>query len=107
LYALESIFVLRRVEISGGVKSKTYYFEDQAESHFFNKDQSRMSSLEGIVFRHLRAQCNYGLKVIEGDIPSPSEKQSANSYLRKTPNSKVLFVSASVKDFNIVDSNRF
>jgi predicted AAA+ superfamily ATPase len=133
LYALESIFLIRRVKIEGGTNSKTYYLEDQAEFSHFRTKQDEINSLEGLVFRNARVQFHYGLKnpysitqhlsrsksrvpfvfhqnnqalglkVIESDKPTLADIQSGNSFLKTNGSAKLLFVSSLINHFEILN----
>jgi len=132
LYALESIFVLRQVSISGGIKSKTYYFEDQGEYRYFAPTQNLKRQIEGLVFRHARVQFQYGIQepyqinqylsrskarvpfvISQGDRklgllpiltkePTHAERQAGNSMMRSYGSSKVLFLSPIATEFQVL-----
>lgn len=67
IYALESVFLIRRLPIRGGLKNFTIRLEDQGESHFLrSNEKSSNTSLiewEGLLYRHIRSQFTYKLGI--------------------------------------------
>jgi predicted AAA+ superfamily ATPase len=67
IYALESVFLIRKLPIKGGKKNFVIRLEDQAESHFLRStEKSSTTSLiewEGLLYRHIRAQFVYKLGI--------------------------------------------
>jgi predicted AAA+ superfamily ATPase len=63
LFALESVFLLRRLPIEGGRKGHIAFLEDQAESYFLQQKDSQPSpaDLEGLLYRNIRVQFMYRL----------------------------------------------
>lgn len=60
LYALEAIFLIRRIPIEGGSPTFSILFEDQAESHFFSEGALPLSTqLASLVYRCLRTEFFY------------------------------------------------
>jgi predicted AAA+ superfamily ATPase len=60
LYALEAIFLVRRVSIEGDARGFSYFLEDQAESRFLSSQkQSREVQLLGLLYRNLRCEFFY------------------------------------------------
>jgi predicted AAA+ superfamily ATPase len=60
LFALESIFLIRRIPIYGGSKGEIILFEDQLEERILaNKQTSIEEQLCSLVYRNLRAQFQY------------------------------------------------
>ena len=62
LYALEAIFLIRRIPIEGSTQGGTVFFEDQAE-HAFNSEQklTELEKLTHFCFTNLRSQFEYRL----------------------------------------------
>jgi predicted AAA+ superfamily ATPase len=60
LYALESIFLIRRIPLgSGGQKGFVCYLEDQAEALFLDSQKSLQTQIEGLIYRNSRVHFNY------------------------------------------------
>ncbi len=63
IYALESVFVVRRLPIEGGMKGFTLLFEDQGESYYFTKNSlDRSIQLTHLLFRNIRTEFFYRLE---------------------------------------------
>ena len=68
LYAFESVFLIRRLEIFGGRRGFVVYLEDQAECAYLQgRSRDEQLNFEGLLYRNLRAQFRYaiGLKTRE------------------------------------------
>jgi predicted AAA+ superfamily ATPase len=62
LYALESIFLIRRLKVEGSYSGEIYYLEDQAESLQLSQNiLSHFEYYEQLVYRNLRAQLFYNM----------------------------------------------
>lgn len=62
LYALESIFLIRRIPIFGGSKGEIILMEDQLEEKLLSKTRWGMKEqLSSLIFRNMRAQFHYRL----------------------------------------------
>jgi hypothetical protein len=62
LYALESIFLIRRLKVEGSYSGEIYYLEDQAESLQLSQNiLSHFEYYEQLVYRNLRAQLFYNV----------------------------------------------
>lgn len=60
LYALESIFLIRRIPLgAGGQKGFVCYLEDQAEALFLDPEKSISTQTEGLIYRNSRVHFNY------------------------------------------------
>lgn len=62
LYALEAIFLIRRLKVEGSYAAEVYYLEDQAESlHLSQNSLSDFEYFEQMIYRNLRAQLFYNI----------------------------------------------
>lgn len=62
LYALESIFLIRRLKVEGSYTGEVYYLEDQAESLQLSQNSlSDFDYYEQLIYRNLRAQLYYNI----------------------------------------------
>ena len=63
IYALESVYLIRRLPIQGTTKGFVIYLEDQAESYYLTnfKNKNSLEAREQLVYRNLRAQLYYKL----------------------------------------------
>jgi predicted AAA+ superfamily ATPase len=62
LYALESIFLIRRIPVEGDYKGDLFWFEDQIErSHFAAKQSWDEDDWLTLIYRNARAQFSYRL----------------------------------------------
>lgn len=62
LYALESIFLIRRLKSEGSYTGEIYYLEDQAESVYLTQNTlSDFEYFEQLIYRNLRAQLYYNM----------------------------------------------
>lgn len=62
LYALEAIFLVRRLKVEGSYSAEVYYLEDQAESLQLSQNSlSDFEYYEQLVYRNLRAQFFYNI----------------------------------------------
>jgi predicted AAA+ superfamily ATPase len=126
LYALESIFLIRRIPFQGK-KGETLLLEDQFEELILSEEKIPiLQQLTSALFRNIRSQLTYrlgfqaqfetyetrdgarvplvihtaestlGIIVTQSATPTVSEKRSANSFLSKTVNSKVIFASQDI-----------
>jgi len=60
LYALESIFLIRKIAIEGAQNNFTYLLEDQAESHYLSKEKLTLEKQWiHLLYRNLRAEFFY------------------------------------------------
>jgi predicted AAA+ superfamily ATPase len=60
LYALESIFLVRRIPIEGDYVGDLFWYEDQVErNHFMGQNKSDDADWITLVYRNLRAQFEY------------------------------------------------
>lgn len=60
LYALEAIFLIRRIPIEGSQKGFTLLLEDQAESFYFTKNNlSHKRALTHLLYRNIRSEFFY------------------------------------------------
>ena len=134
LFALESIFLIRRIPLSSR-SGETILFEDQYEERTLSNGKlARPDQILSALFRNSRAQFHYrignkasfesywtragarvplvikcnsralGLIVFEGSSPTLSQKRSADSFLRHDPTGKVLFLSDTPITPRILDS---
>ena len=126
LYAMESVFLIRRIPIQGQ-KGETILLEDQFEELELSEEKLPLErQLEGALYRNLRTQLNYrlgeqfsfetyhtrddarvpivvrtpesvlGIIITEGNEPSLSEKRSAASFLGKFSQSKIIYASTQI-----------
>lgn len=124
LFALESIFLIRRIPLEGK-KGFMLLMEDQFEENQLKQIQgSESSRVLGGFYRNVRAQLNYrlggryhwssywlntgarvplvlhydghqlGFFSLEADTPTISQWRSANRFLRDYPKGKVIFLSS-------------
>lgn len=122
LYALESIFLIRRVPIEGE-KGQIFYLEDQAESKYLlDGNLIESDAFEQLIYRNIRTQLYYklgqsfrefhfltrggsripyaieqsgvilGVLPIKEENPNRAELASAASFLKKFEKSRVLFL---------------
>ena len=136
LFALESIYLLRRVKIDGA-KGELFLLEDQLEESILSNASLALETQQlTALYRNVRAQFAYrsgelfeffqyrtrggayiplaiktetgilGWMMINGLMPSLSEKRSAESFIRKYPQAKVLFLSKSIQSANAISSNQ-
>ncbi len=64
LYALESIFMIRRIPITGGSKGEIILLEDQFEEKSLAQNQLSVDNqLNSLIYRNLRAQFQYRLGI--------------------------------------------
>jgi len=64
LYALEAIFLVRRLKVEGDYSGAIYYLEDQAESRLLSQNiLTEPDYYEQLIYRNLRAQLFYHLGV--------------------------------------------
>ncbi|MGK5086651.1 AAA family ATPase [Bdellovibrionota bacterium FG-2] len=134
LYALESIFLIRRIPLRGRA-GEIILFEDQYEERVLSGGRhSEHEQLMSALYRNVRAQFQYrigdlskfesymtrsgarvplvirnengalGLKIMEGETPSLSEKRTADSFLRAEKNGKFVFVGTQRTGARILDS---
>lgn len=62
LYALEAIFLIRRLKVEGSFSAEVYYLEDQAESLQLSQNSlSEFEYYEQLIYRNLRAQFFYNM----------------------------------------------
>lgn len=62
LYALEAIFLIRRLKVEGSYSAEVYYLEDQAESLQLSQNSlSEFEYYEQLIYRNLRAQFFYNM----------------------------------------------
>lgn len=62
LYALEAIFLIRRLKVEGSYSAEVYYLEDQAESLQLSQNTlSEFEYFEQLIYRNLRAQLFYNI----------------------------------------------
>lgn len=62
LYALEAVFLIRRLPIDGTQKGPVFYLEDQAEAKYlFEQNLTEMDEFEHLIYRNLRTQLFYKL----------------------------------------------
>lgn len=62
LYALESIFLIRRIKVEGFYSGEVYYLEDQAESKQLSQNTlSDFEYYEQLIYRNVRAQLVYNM----------------------------------------------
>ncbi len=62
LFAMEAIFLIRRLPIEGGRKGFVVYFEDQAEASVLAEEGKDIDQeYEGLIFRNIRVQFFYRL----------------------------------------------
>ena len=62
LYALEAIFLIRRLKVEGSFSAEVYYLEDQAESLQLSQNTlSDFDYFEQMIYRNLRAQLFYNI----------------------------------------------
>jgi predicted AAA+ superfamily ATPase len=123
LFALESIFLIRRLPINGR-SGEVILFEDQYEEKFLSDDQvPHLAQLTSALYRNGRAQFQYrleekvrfetyrtrfearvplmingtsgqlGLVVFEGEKPTLSQRRSGDSFLRHYPLGKIIYLS--------------
>lgn len=123
LYALEAIFLIRRLPVEGTKKGFVFFLEDQAEAKYLLEDKITLEDeFEHLIYRNLRAQIYYklgqsfrefhfltrggaripyaieqdrfklGILPISDEIPSRSEKASADSFLKHYENGRILFL---------------
>jgi predicted AAA+ superfamily ATPase len=60
LYALESVFLIRRIPVEGDYKGDLFWFEDQIErAHFASNDFSDDDDWVTLIYRNARAQFSY------------------------------------------------
>jgi predicted AAA+ superfamily ATPase len=121
-FALEAVFIIRPIPIEGDYQGHCLFFEDQAEALVLSQNAIREEQQwTGLVYRNLREQAFYrsgenmeffqfrtrggsfvplairspdsilGVIPILGE-PTRSERASAQSFLKKYINAKVLFV---------------
>ena len=133
LLAFESIFLIRRIAISGRA-GEIILLEDQYEERVFSDASlSRSEQLLSLVFRNCRAQFFYrlgmdmriesywtrsgarvplvfrtdqgalGLIAVAGEAPTLSQRRAADSFLRHSPTGKVLFITDGVAAPRILD----
>jgi predicted AAA+ superfamily ATPase len=126
LYAMESVFLIRRIPIVGQ-KGEIILLEDQLEEFVLSKGTLNWArQCESALFRNIRCQFTYrlgssaefatyrtrdgarvplvvqaaegmlGMIVCQESRPSLSEKRSAMSFLARFPNSKILFLTTQV-----------
>ena len=133
LFALESIFLIRRIPIYGGSKGEVILLEDQYEEKALSSESISIDDqLNSLVYRNLRAQFQYRLGltfsfksywtrnnarvplVLNGlgqtlgiisidEEPSLSQLRAADSLLKAENNSKVLILSKSLKHARIIN----
>lgn len=133
LYALESIFLIRRIPLVGR-RGELVFFEDQYEERLLSDGQlhDRDQTLSA-VYRNIRAQFQYrlgqnlrvesfwlptgarvplvfrtpegvlGMMAVEGK-PGVSEMRSAHRFLSGEPAGKVIFVERGRRDPVLIDS---
>ncbi len=133
LYALESIFLIRRLPIMGRA-GEIILLEDQYEELLLSKGKlGRSSQILSAVFRNIRAQFLYrlgekarfesywtrsgariplvvrtdagvlGISVIVGEKPTLSQRRAAESFLRHETQGKVMFVADQPLASEIID----
>jgi predicted AAA+ superfamily ATPase len=62
LYALEAVFLIRRIPVEGDYKGDLFWFEDQIERSYFNRTtNSDIADWITLVYRNARAQFQYRL----------------------------------------------
>lgn len=62
LYALESVFLVRRIPLEGDYKGDLFWFEDQSErAHFASSGSWDDDDWNTLIYRNARAQFNYRL----------------------------------------------
>ncbi len=59
LHALESVFLLRRIAMTGDYRGDLYWFEDQVERQYFSDGLMEESDWVGLLYRNARAQFQY------------------------------------------------
>lgn len=122
LYALESIFIIRRIPLLDR-PGHIVLLEDQAEEFLLSEGSlSKSEQVLSAFYRNIRAQFLYrlgeaaqfesflltsgahlplvlrsplgvlGFSVVEGDRPSLSMQRSADSFLKREPTGKVIFL---------------
>ncbi len=127
LYALENIFLIRRIPVSGGEKGFAVFLEDQAESFFLNPKKDLQTQMESLVFRHVRvpfqnqlgenfrhfyystrsgARVPVAIETQDGILgfistedlkPNRSELAIANSFLKTYGTAKIVFLHRDTK----------
>lgn len=133
LYAMESVFLIRRVPIRGQ-KGETVLLEDQLEELTLSKESLDLErQIETALYRNIRSQFTYrmgpstqfetyrtrdgarvpvvirtpeatlGLIVISTSEPTLSEKRSAASFLRKFINSKIIYLTLEIIEAKVLD----
>jgi predicted AAA+ superfamily ATPase len=62
LYALEAVFLIRRIPLEGSTLGHIFYLEDQAEAKFLLEDDiTSADEFEHLIYRNVRAQLYYRL----------------------------------------------
>lgn len=133
LYAMESVFLIRRVPILGQ-KGETLLLEDQLEELALSKGALSLErQIESALYRNIRSQFTYrmglsaefetyhtrdgarvpivirtpeaalGIIVISGNEPTLSEKRSAASFLRKFTGSKIIYATTEIIEPKVLD----
>ena len=123
LEAMESIFLIRRIQLSGK-KKECFLLEDQLEELVYSANSAEsLRQAESAVYRNIRGQFFYsldkavsfesfmtrdharvpivirgekgvlGIIVVDTNRPSLSQTRSAGSFLKKEANSKIVFLS--------------
>lgn len=121
--AMESIFLIRRIQMSGK-KKECFLLEDQLEELVYSANSAEsLRQAESAVYRNIRGQFFYsldkavsfesfvtrdharvpivirvekgvlGIIVVDTNRPSLSQTRSAGSFLKKEANSKIVFLS--------------
>jgi len=101
LYALESIFLIRRLPIEGDSKSFIVLLEDQAESHYLSEGRlSEGTQLTGMLYRNLRAEVFYR---IGSQIAAFQFRNRSGSYIPLVFRKEQSFVGFLYAEGGIVD----
>lgn len=134
LFALESIFLIRRIPLEGK-KGFILLMEDQLEEYQLKQKQgSESDQILGAFYRNVRAQLHYrlggryhwssywlntgarlplvlhndgnqlGFLLLSGESPTLSQSRSANRFLRDYPKGKVIFLTSMSNTFELIDN---
>jgi predicted AAA+ superfamily ATPase len=136
LHALESIYVLRRFKIDGAKGELFFLEDQFEEYRLSGGQLEKSAQIITALYRNIRAQFVYrsgdsveffqyrtrggafvplalktdsgvlGMMAIQNSKPALSEKRSAESFLRRYPQGKILFLSESVKEAKALTSNQ-
>ena len=133
LYAMESIFLIRRIPVPLR-KKEIILLEDQLEEVVYSGNSLEASrQFESAVYRNVRTQFGYGLNksvqfesyltrdrarvplvirnssetlgviVTMSELPTLSETRSASSFLRHYASAKILYLSAEIIEPKVLD----